>query len=451
MFRSSLACALSLSLALPAIAQTSGPGSNPGNGGQITILPGPATPPRHVPGAATLVALQGVVYDLNSGITYNSYTQCGTGPITNAVAFALRIAQPGDVIVVVGTHPGITFVDIANPCRQNEVGWANGAVVRDVDVVGYGPQAAIEGITVFGDYTQPGGGGVDRVTFQNLRIRNEPAAFAPILTSQSGRNGLIRVYDCEIEPVDPAAWNGRGMKWGIRGYLTSWDVRNTTFTSAEEHNIYIDSPGFDGAYSPSFIFQGNESLDFTGRTGIQIVNRIQPFSGYTGAPGLGTILIRGNTLRADAQYGGGGSVITVAGHHGDVWVENNTVIANSPNCGGSVDEGGLVAWAPFGSWLLPSGHATKALYIQGNTFTGTGCRPNIAASGCKKVWIGTNTFQLNGHGVDFDNNNGGGIFNGQEFLPPSTMSGWQQGGCKARDNLGAGSVCLTDAQIDANY
>src|SRR5262249_47638124 len=157
---------------------------------------------------------------------------CGTGPITNAVAFALRLAQPGDVIGVIGDHPHLFITAAPNPCHPDEVGWANDAVVHDVSIVGEDATARIQGIEIAGGYTQIADGGVDRITFKALTIRNVATSRTPFITHDDGRNGMIRVYDCAFEPVDPNAYNGNGMKWGIRGYLSSWDIRGNTVADA---------------------------------------------------------------------------------------------------------------------------------------------------------------------------------------------------------------------------
>lgn len=405
----------------------------------------PRTPPKYRPGTPTIIAAPGVVTVVATGQTFTT-SPCGGGPINNAVAYAVRIAGPGDVIGVTGAHPVVEFVANFNPCKPNEASWANGAVIRDLDIVALDATASLQGVFFKGDYTQPGQGGIDRVTLQGLRFLNQSFSFSPIQSNNTSRHGLIRIYDCSIDALDPTAWAGKGMKFGMRLYLMSYDIRNNVFvTGAQEHNIYVDSPGYDGAYPTSMIVVGNVTNAPTGRTGLQLVNRVNPTAGYVGATGKGTVIIRNNQFHADASAGGG-STITIAGHHGKVWIHNNHV-TSSGGAGGSVDTGGFVAWDGGNnpSWLLPSGHANKNIYVIGNTFVGTGSRANIKAESCQFVYVGNNTLQGAGHGVDFDDTNG------SEFLPASTMAGWQQGGCKARDVIMGSLVCLTDNQIDTLY
>ncbi len=238
----------------------------------------------------------------------------------------------------------------------------------------------------------------------------------------------------------------------MRTYLTAIDARYNVFTGAQEHNFYLDSPGFAGDYAVSTILVGNQSLTATGRTGIQLVDRIYPAYNnlYVGAPGRGQAIIRNNILHSDSSAGGG-SVITIAGHHDPVWIENNH-ITQTGGGGGSVDTGGILSWTPLRTWLLPSGHSVNGLFVNDNTIVGTGSRPNISPSGCRIAWVGNNTLQAAGHGVDFnDNATGGNPMNSASYLPSSTMPGWQQGGCKARDRIGGSMTCLTSVQIDTDY
>jgi hypothetical protein len=397
-----------------------------------------------------MLAAPGVVAIVESGERFTTDGACG--PITNAVAFAIRRAKPGDVIGVYGMHPGLRFVPQQSSCRQSEVSWAEGAVIRGISIVGMGPKAGIEGIFIKGDYTRRGQGGIDKLTFQSLTIRNPRGSRTPLQSDNLGRHGLLRVYNCKFTAEDPSSWGGKGMKFGMRLHLLTADLRANRFTTgAQEHNFYVDSPGWDSAYPFALVVVGNSTDAPSGRTGIQIVNRINPINGnpYLGAPGRGTILIRNNSFHADAS-GGGGSTVTIAGHYGDVWVQEN-VIRASGGSGGSKDTGGLVVWSPDGTWLMDNGFATKAIYINRNRFVGTGSRPSISASGAETIKIGKNLFAADGNAVEFDNRFGLGKPNGFEQLPPSNMPGWLQSGCKAKDMIGSGFQCLTDLELDELY
>jgi hypothetical protein len=430
-------------LLVPAAAQL--PIGPPG-GGAIPVPP--PTPAPYVPGPFTILVQPGMVTVVATGQTFTTYNLCGTGPILNAVAFALRIAVPGDVLGVTGTHPGIIIKPNPNPCRQDECGWASN-VVQDVDIVGADSSATIDGVFIQGDYTVAGQGGVDRITFQNLRLRNSPFARAPFQTDQVGRNGRVRIYGCLFDSVDPNAWSGHGAQFGLRGYLTSWDIRDCQFTDSQEHCVYVDSPGFDQAYPNSMILVGNSAIGFTGRTGVQIVNRINPASGYTGASGRGTVLIRNNSFKCDSTFGGGHAV-TIAGHWGNVWVENNTLEINDIGpIGGSSDQGGILAWNPGATWEF-NGYTTKFMYVKGNNVFGTGTRGKVTISDTQTVWVDVNTLQGPGNGVEFETPGGGGA-NGSESLPPSTMAGWLTSGCKALDVIGGVWRCLTNTEIDTLY
>lgn len=397
-----------------------------------------------------------MVVDLVNNVTYTQYTGCGTGPILNPVAFALNMAGPGDVVGVTGDHPIVFFQANPSNCNQNAVGWGGG-VVHDVDIVGLDNTAGINGIFLQGDISQAGGGGIDRVTFQGLRLHNQGGSRSPVQSTNSKRNGLLRIYDCAMDADDPTAWSGKGMKFGMRLYLTSLDARDNIYpVGAEEHNIYIDSPGWNGAYDPSFIAVNNKTFAATGRTGIQVVNRLYPAeqnvcnpgsNPVIGSPGLGKILIRNNRLFADASAGGGATV-TIAGHHGDVWIEDNTLGAFG-GAGGSVDTAGIVVWEPCSTWINDAGFATNAVHIEGNQILGTGSRANVGIASTGYAWVGVNTFATAGEGVRF--NRIGETPNGSEFLPPSTMAGWQQGGPKAFDTLSGVYTSLTDTQIDTLY
>jgi len=422
-------------------------------GGSLPFVP--QDPVKYQPGAVTIRAQPGMVTVLQSGQVFTTYTGCGTQPITNAVAFALRIAQPGSVIGVWGMHPGITLKPNPNGCQQNEVGWAGNAVIHDVDIVGEDPTATIDGVVLYGDYLTPGQAGVDRITFSHLRLRNSPGETAPLYTGQESKHGLVRLYDSVIEPMDPTAWDGHGMKWGSRTFKTSLDFRGNNFYGALEHGIaYNESIGEDGVYPFSGVFLDNIcTATDSGRTCIQNVSRKFPIAGsaYESTGGKGTVLIRRNVMSADAGQNDGGSVVTVVGHLGNVFIQDNDITANDSGPPGGENEGGIVFWTDdspsHGAILNAAGFSTTYAYIAGNTIHGTGTNPCVAASGCQVVNVGVNTFAMGGVGVAFDTQFGGPIPNGKEYLPPSTMAGWLQGGAKATD----GGIVLTDAQIDNRY
>jgi hypothetical protein len=442
---------LALATALAAVAAPAqiGPGGPP----QVTP---PPTPPKFVHGPVTWLVTNGMVTHLPTGNVWTNDIDCDANQSIGqyALAFALRRARPNDVLQVTGTVAAVHFVPTHSPCKKFEAGW-NSNVMRDVTIVGADSSATILGqIEIQGRVDIPGQGGVDRLTFENLRLRVTSGGKAPLLTHETSRQGLIRFYGCDFQTDDPAQFSGNGMMWACRGALASWDARENTFVRAQEHLFYIDSPGWNGAYDPSFIFVDNVGLDVTGRTGIHLVNRPNPSTAdpsYVGSPGLGDVLIRTNTMTVNPNLvGGGGSVITIAGHWGEVFVEHNIVQAIAgPNA--ASDSGGIIAWTPGDTWIMASGYATKYFYVRNNTVFGTGQRTNIGAAGCEVADIGFNTLMGAGDGIVFEGTSAGAIGNRIEALPPSTMSGWLQGAFKAKDKINGVLTVLTDTQIDNDY
>ncbi len=133
--------------------------------------------------------------------------------------------------------------------------------------------------------------------------------------------------------------------------------------------------------------------------------------------------MRGNSFWSDA-YRDDAFCVTSAGHFGPIYVENNDLRADTWSANDT--EGGIVAWTPSGTWLDARGFSTRGLYVRGNVIHGTGLHANVAASGCGTVWTDPNTFQLGGHGVEFDNASGGSVLNGNKYLPSASMAGWHK-------------------------
>ena len=230
-----------------------------------------------------------------------------------------------------------------------------GAVTKRIDIGGpagyqnkdncaYWKRGPITNVTISGVPSRPastigpmrfwnGLGGVRDIEFVDLRIQNDPNEFAPILTAMNEVHGHITLVRCDFIGSG-SNWNGRGMKWGIRGHGPArWTITGCTFEPAQEHSIYIDNPQGD------LLIEECDGVG-NGRTFMQITNR--PTSGPSQ---FGNILVRECSCFDIDDAGGGGSDYTFVGCTGKLEVVNCE--------SGNTKNGALVCWTDTSNGTYP--------------------------------------------------------------------------------------------------
>ena len=384
-----------------------------------------------------------------AGATTGSVTKLSNGTIwtnlENPLAFALNKTRAGDVVAANGTFPGLKF-GIANPGDPDAVFRANGGVFRDVVITtaaGAAAKASIGGVWFTGNYQVAGQHGADDVLFDNVVLRNglDDNFSAAMLVYENSRHGMLRLYDVDFVSVSPAEYYGYGMKWNVRAQgRASYDFRGLRFTTALEHALYIDSPGYDQVY-PISVFQDLEQPvgTVTGRTGIQIVNRASE-----GPSGRGTLYFNDVDLRTEYAPSGGGSAFTIAGHLGLVYVDGMNITTTT---------GGIVVWTDtsHGVHLNPAGYSTDAVVLKNITINAPNAdRDHVMISGVQWFFM-QEPFAITGNqtalhiwppqggpiGVGFADIDTG-------IVPVSQYAGWQ-----SAIKMKYIGIVLSDAIIDA--
>lgn len=365
------------------------------------------------------------------------------GPILNPIAYALRLAQEGEVIGVRGTMPGCriggtNFQRVGEAPRPNREPLPRVAIVADDDV----PIQPVLGDFLIAGTSVKGLDGVDHLTFCGVELQNRKNAKATILVEMDSRQGTIRVWGCKSTSEDPTKWSGYGRMWFLRfhGFVNKIDVQENEVDDALEHSIvYADNIGYH-SHPIHRIMNNVVSGRGGGRTNIQICNRANE-----GESGGGPIRIEGNRLRSIG--GGGGGAITIAGHLGSVHMRANEIELDGTH-------GGVVVWsdAGHGLHLDEDGFTTGRVHIEGLKVRG-GENPHVAISGAREVHFTPGFRLIAGNStercIDLVNNYGGGRANGPvRFLnfdgPMSQYSGFQSGSRIVNRNK-----VLSDAEMDA--
>lgn len=407
----------------------------------------PLLPPPHQPGPVTIYAEQ--ITPQSGSITIPSSTGADVvythdpfhgGPLQYTLAAAIRLAQPGDVIALKGIFKAIV-IGKTDPNKPYAAYWQNGAIIKDLSIISEDANqpATIDGIGITGNIAAAGQGGVDGLYFHDLIVRNGGDDRAPIMVWQNSKQGLIGLYHIVAQSVNPALYGGWGMMWNVRGHgRARYDVRGFECAGAQEHCLYLDSPGWDGSGDNYFVDVFQDAAP-SGRTFIQIVNRADP-NMQGGPTGLGNIFIK--HARGWTTAGGGGSGITVAGHLGCVDIDDYEYKG---------DLGAVVFWSDTskGLHLTPDGFTCPQAILKNIRVNSPNAdRNHVAISGVGVVEI--HDFQINGGktAFSFDDTFGGPIDNGEErfCLPPlvSQYAGFQSNGKVKRNNQP-----LSDQQIDA--
>ncbi len=363
-------------------------------------------------------------------ITKNQYNQPFDG---DALAQALRFhGFPGVVVHFSGNqHRGLKL-NSNNPNQTHSVIW-QGQDVKDFTILGTEPNrnAKIGDVFVFdktGDFH-----------IENATIMNHGGSFAPVLVSMNGIAGYIKLYDINFLPMDPAAWQGKGMKWNVRGHgVAGWDLRNVNFHKAVEHGAYIDN---HQGKSYFINCRGSEM----GRTMLQITNRKQ-----SGPSAYGDLVIR--NCVAMNNKGDGGSDYTIVGNgNGTVWFVNNKSFGATTG-----SQGAFTHWTDFGhgAYLTEGGHSTARLIIVNFEANHPNAdRDHMAITGCDEAimvnWdITGNKTALRlqgqfggGNNMDLDKF---GLYNYKQSTP-SQHAGWKSWKKVRDDSTGQ---WLSDAEID---
>ncbi|MCV0439711.1 MAG: hypothetical protein K5880_13880 [Hydrogenophaga sp.] len=363
-------------------------------------------------------------------ITKNQYNQPLNG---DALAQAIRFhGFPGVVLHVSGNQHKGMLLNGTNPNQTHTVTW-QGQDVDDVTIIGIEPNRAMKigGVTVFnkmGDFK-----------IQNATLMNSGGAFAPLLVNMNGIAGFIRLYDINFLPKDPTAWQGKGMKWNIRGHgVARWDCRNLNFHEAVEHGAYIDNH-----QGKSWFINCRGSG--MGRTMLQLTNRKQ-----SGPSAFGDLIIK--NCVAMNNYGQGGSDYTIVGNGpGTVWFINNKSFGAA-----SGSHGAFVHWTDFGhgAYLTEGGHSTGRLIILNFEVDHPNAdRDHVAITGCDEAimanWdISGNKTALRlqgqfggGNNMDLDKF---GLYSWNQYTP-SQNPGWKSWKKVKDDSTGQ---WLSDPEID---
>ncbi len=365
-------------------------------------------------------------------------TTPGGALLTNPLAVALNLARPGDVIACKGELNGVE-IGKYNPSKSPAVYWANGEVLRDISIVSEDSNqpCIIRGVSIMGNYLVPGGSGVDDLTFKDILFKNMGGSATAFIVFGGSIQGMIRMYNTGFVSGSPGFYSGYGLKWNIRANgRARYDIRGMTLIAAQEHGLYLDSPGADDM-GDSYFLDITQTAP-TGRTGIQIVNRKDPaFAG--GISGRGDLYFR--RLKLWTEEGGGGSGLTVAGHLGRVLVDELTYQGNM---------GAVVFWSDAGKGLhlTPDGFTCPYASLENiKVLSPIADRSHIAIKGVGYIKIRRFLIKGNKAAFDLDSKYGGPVLNGvvdfDHFGSLSSSSGF-----KAASKIKVKDVALSNATID---
>lgn len=363
-------------------------------------------------------------------------THYGTPLAGDALAQAIRLhGFPGVCVEVHGNqYKGMEY-NGPNRNYTHTVTWATGPV-KDVTIIG-GP---INRAAKIGTVTVHNGAGDLRI--QNATVQNHSSGYSPFLVAMNGIAGCMRLYEVNIEPQDPNAWGGKGMKWGIRGHgCAQWDIRNINFAPAVEHNMYLDN-----CQGTSYFVNckgGN-----TGRTMFQITNRK-----VSGPTAFGDIIVKGCESRN--VWSQGGSDFTFAGiGEGTIYFMDNKSYGSTNG-----SHGAFVCWsdAGHGLYLNENGYTTGGLVIRNFIVDHPNAdRDHIAIAGVEHAILANWQVKGNRTALLLNSKYGGKIDNGYVGLYtrdgslPSQSAGWQASNKVGKYNFVTQQTKIfTNAEIDA--
>jgi hypothetical protein len=353
----------------------------------------------------------------------------------NSVAFAAKMAQPGDVIGFKGIHPAIT-IGVGNQWSANTVKWPNGPV-HGLTIVGMGPDAKlVGGIALGSTYGVP-----SDLTFSNFTLYTDQAQAGVITHMNSGPYLGLQFVNLTIDTRGTDPKTGKLVnKWGFRFHgPAQFHINNCIQPYANiEHFVYADN-----------VAKSSHVLDCSatknGRTMVQIVNR-----NISGPSSSGDIIING-CVAIHSGYIEGGSAFTCSGHLGGTVIVVNCSTVNARG-------GSLVAWAEGSltdtkhAYRNANGYAIDTLHINNCNFHAVSSdRDSIALSSCEFASMGQSQIISNKSGLRLDALPGQA--NGQfEFTAPNPSQwGWQVYRKVVKGHSSSTTQVLTDQQIDALY
>jgi hypothetical protein len=391
-------------------------------------------------------------------ITTNWYNQ----PLTNALAYALRLSGPGEVIELSGEHPlvraggindskGFEATRPRDPLTGKRPPIPECAIVAktDDDI-----PDAIYGFSVAGTADDTDGG-IEGLTFCGIDFVCDSAAprFAKtaFIVEQFIATGYVRFWGCDFtRSTDPTAWQGWGRMWAARlhGICTYFEAIESKYGDALEWAlVYADNLGRKGHTSRII------GCTVTGRGGGrgcgQFANRPDSAQGDPARYGGGRILIEDCDLRCIG--GNGGGAITVASSSAHVVIRRCRIELEGPH-------NGIMVWLDSGHGgliLNDAGFAHDAVVIDSVQIRG-GNRPHVAVSAAERVTI-RNGFRISAgandgarHCFDFGADGNPKIPNGEirfAGFPAGTLSTYAgfQSGTKVRVGGAALSVLALDA------
>lgn len=363
--------------------------------------------PNRVPvGQAHILCEQDKYTILSTGqvVTQGQYGQPFDG---DALAHALRFhGFPGVVVRSRGNQFRGLALNNPNDHLANTVKWTTGDV-GNITVVGDEPNlgARLGGVACFNH--------TGDVRFENLTLMNGSGSTCPFIVNANGLVGRILLYDLQFLPMDPNSWQGKGMKWNIRGHgvAKKWDCRNLKFHKAVEHGGYIDNH-LEDSYFVQCV--GGEM----GRTFLQLTNRAQ-----SGPASQGILVI---TQCVSNNVGGqGGSDYTIVGNgEGTIYFLKNKSFGST--------QGAFVHWtdAGHGLYKTQNGYSSAQLVIHDfEVASPSADRDHVMIAGVEDVILSDWNITGNRTAIGLDSKYGGNIQNGAVALatggkPPSQEPGW---------------------------
>lgn len=351
----------------------------------------------------------------------------------NALALALRSAQPGDEVGFTGEHNSVKFNWLGSEGRDG----VNGGTVG-VTVYGMDETAAVRGLS----FANPTPGHNADLTFRDFTVIGMIQRPVIFKARESGY-GLMTFEGIRFEG------DRSKVKWWVHAPASgTWRFVNCTFgDGAIEHGIYLFSPVEDPRYpgEPAMLVDGCY-FNLMGRTAVQVVQRE-----VTGLKGSGKIVIQ-NTSADDCGARDGGSAFTIAGHLGPVEFRRLRIFSNHAAVNvGVPDRGAIVCYKDFkmGADVPADGFGVGDVLVQSVWVKyASPDRSIIMLSSCRAVQIVAPLIIQagNGKGLNLEHNgqkNGSVQFIGRS--KPSTWRGWQGGATRINGNkIGAD-------QLDAMY
>lgn len=345
---------------------------------------------RNQLGPVTMRVSPGRIERLSDGKvwTTNWYGQ----PLDNALAYALRLSEPGEVIGLSGDHPylraggpndakGFEATRPRDPATGKRPPIPECAIVRDDGA----ESAAILGLNIAGTADE-NDGGIVGLTFHDVDFVCDSAAprhaKTAVQVEQFIATGALRFWGCDFtRETSATAWQGWGKMWGVRahGVLTCLEMVECKSDDALEWALaYADNLGRNGDTSRFIdcVVEGRGG----GRGCLQFANRPDSAQNDPARYGGGRLLIEDCDFRSIG--GNGGGAITVASSSAHVVIRDTKIELEGPH-------NGVMIWLDSGHGgliLNPSGFAHEAVLLERLQVRG-GNRPHVAVSAAERVTI----------------------------------------------------------------